>query len=283
MVWFADASKLGYASCIYVKTSYVDGSVDARLILGKTRVAPILPQTIPRLELLAALILARTMKQVADTLSKVMEIKDVFYLTDSEVVYQWIKNENRTYSKFVENRVREIRNLTKVHQWRHLPGKENIADIGSRGCDLKKLAEKKEWFEGPDWLKLPPAQWPKSEKIEDDNVAEIKNVEELCVLKTSGQIKENEEAEADIEKIIDSSRYSSIQKLLRITILVLRFIKKCRGKKENDEIHDETVEVKELWMKSLQKKMEKERNFDKTKVSLGAVKDVNGIYRNPKS
>ena len=47
-------------------------------------------------------------------------------------------------------------------------------------------------------VEAPPAQWPKSENIENaDHVAEIKNV-----LKTSEQIKEYEEAEADIENII---------------------------------------------------------------------------------
>ena len=35
-----------------------------------------------------------------------------------------------------------------------------------------------------------------------------------------------------------------MQKLLRITILVLQFIKKGRGEKENDEIHDETAEAR---------------------------------------
>ena len=55
---FGDASSSAYAAVVYlaIKSRF---STQVRLIASKTRVAPLRKQTIPRLELLAALILAR--------------------------------------------------------------------------------------------------------------------------------------------------------------------------------------------------------------------------------
>ena len=56
---FSDASKLAYAAVVYVRTCYENGLIDVRLVASKSRVAPLKSQTIPCLELLGALILAR--------------------------------------------------------------------------------------------------------------------------------------------------------------------------------------------------------------------------------
>ena len=58
-----DASECAYAAVMYLRTVYVDGTVSISLIASKTRVSPVKKQSIPRLELLGALILAR----LADT------------------------------------------------------------------------------------------------------------------------------------------------------------------------------------------------------------------------
>ena len=55
---FSDASERAYAAVVYIRSTYSDGQVEVRLVASKSRVAPIKRQTIPRLELLGALILA---------------------------------------------------------------------------------------------------------------------------------------------------------------------------------------------------------------------------------
>ena len=55
---FSDSSEKAYAAIPYMQTAYTDGQVQKRLITSKTRVAPIKKQSIPRLELLGATILA---------------------------------------------------------------------------------------------------------------------------------------------------------------------------------------------------------------------------------
>jgi len=54
---FSDASNCAYTGVVYIRSLYEDGGVDVHLVASKTRVAPLKRQTIPRLELLGALIL----------------------------------------------------------------------------------------------------------------------------------------------------------------------------------------------------------------------------------
>ena len=61
------------------------------MIAAKTRAAPLTNQSIPRLELLGALILSRLMKTVKRALQQFTTINSEVHLTDSQVVLTWIK------------------------------------------------------------------------------------------------------------------------------------------------------------------------------------------------
>ncbi|XP_049886864.1 uncharacterized protein LOC126381435 [Pectinophora gossypiella] len=56
---FTDASERAYGACLYVRSVSNSGQVLVRLLMAKSRVAPLKPTTIPRLELCAALVGAR--------------------------------------------------------------------------------------------------------------------------------------------------------------------------------------------------------------------------------
>ncbi|XP_017891297.1 uncharacterized protein LOC108631691, partial [Ceratina calcarata] len=56
---FADASNAAYAAAIYLRVESLDGTVRVALLIAKTKVAPLKVQSIPRLELCAAVLLAR--------------------------------------------------------------------------------------------------------------------------------------------------------------------------------------------------------------------------------
>lgn len=48
----------------------------------------------------------------------------------------WIQK-NRPWNMFIGNRVKEIRLLSNLSQWCHVPGLMNPADLPSRGCGAK--------------------------------------------------------------------------------------------------------------------------------------------------
>ena len=162
LVGFCDASEGAYAAVVYVVGENAAGEKESKIVMCKTRVSPIKKQSIPRLELLGALILSRLMKRVNEELEKVLELDEIICLTDSEVVLNWIQK-NREYKMYVQNRVEEVRRNTSVDSWYHVPGDENIADLPSRGCvpsHLMKLEVMNRWKFGPSWMKKDKSEWP---------------------------------------------------------------------------------------------------------------------------
>ena len=115
---------------------------------SKTRVAPPVGQTIPRLELLSALILARLISHIRSVLEQFILISQVRCGSDSEVALFWIRGEDREWKQFVQNRVCEIRSLVPLNAWGHCSSKEKPADIASRGTSPAILAEST-WVSGP--------------------------------------------------------------------------------------------------------------------------------------
>ena len=51
---FCDASQIGYGAVLYLRFAGPDGQVHCSFVMGRSRVAPVRPTTIPRLELVAA-------------------------------------------------------------------------------------------------------------------------------------------------------------------------------------------------------------------------------------
>lgn len=98
---FSDASKQAYAAVVYLQSSYDDGRVAVRLLCSKTRVAPVKQQSIPRLKLLGACILARLMNTVQNSLPE--EIRK-FYWTDSKTTLCWITSE-KPWRQYVNHRL----------------------------------------------------------------------------------------------------------------------------------------------------------------------------------
>ena len=105
------------------------------------RVVPLSSQTIPILELLAAVILARLVKAVEGALKCEVPIRMITCWSDSEVALCWIRGIDKEWKQFVQNRVKEIRSLLPVESWRCCPTDSNPADVPLRGMNSSHLAE----------------------------------------------------------------------------------------------------------------------------------------------
>ena len=130
---FADASELGFAGVIYLRYVYLSDEVSCAFLVGKSRVAPLKPLTVPRLEL-QAVVLATARLSIAVQRELNVSVHEVFYWVDSLAVLQYIKNESRRFPTFVANRIAEICENTKPQEWHHVPGALNPADDGPEVC-----------------------------------------------------------------------------------------------------------------------------------------------------
>lgn len=65
---FVDASENAYGAVVYARYSYEDGSLSSNIVAAKTRVAPTIATSIPRLELLGAVVGVRMAKSISATL-----------------------------------------------------------------------------------------------------------------------------------------------------------------------------------------------------------------------
>ena len=152
LVGFCDASSRAYTAVVYLKVVSDTNQVDIRFVAAKTRVAPTNGPTIPRLELLSALLLSKLIDSVHSALQQELQLNDPTCFTDSKVALYWIQGTNHEWKQFVENRVNTIRQLVAPNHWKHCPGKDNPADIPSRGASASELSENPLWLNGPDWL-----------------------------------------------------------------------------------------------------------------------------------
>ena len=148
---FSDASATGYGAATYLLTKYEDNTVVTNLAMSKSRVVPIKAETIPRLELRAAVLGVELWQLVSKALN-VKKEKSYFW-TDSGAVLAWIKTPSKVLKMYVANRTLRIQDLTEIENWRWTPTDQNPADIISRGADLQEFVTNDLWLHGPTYLK----------------------------------------------------------------------------------------------------------------------------------
>ena len=254
---FCDASKYAYAAAVYLRQEAKDRCIN-RLVFSKARLAPNKELSIPRLELLAALIGVRCMKFVEKELK--LEIEQKHMWIDSQCVLKWIGS-NRTFTIFVENRLNEIRKDRDI-VYHYIPSSENPADFPSRSLDTEELRDNHLWWYGPEWVLSPSDSWPTWELKRKENDTELqgeyrtKNMmyEAKLVAGEGLMDKQDKTKKVSAPLDIDINRFSSLTKLLRVTVLALRFINKLKKtSRSNGQIDSKDINQAEtLWTRYVQ-------------------------------
>ena len=116
--------------------------------MSKSRVAPTKTVSLPRLELLAAVVNARLLKLTFVAESLTLKVDRVVCWTDGMVTLQWIRGSSSQRKTFVANRVAEIQSTWDPQHWKHC-GEDNPAVLLARGLPAKVLADNKLW-----WIRL---------------------------------------------------------------------------------------------------------------------------------
>ncbi|XP_055590993.1 uncharacterized protein LOC129743074 [Uranotaenia lowii] len=156
---FSDASEKAFGGCIYIRSRDSHGLVWTRLVSSKSKVAPLKCQSIARLELSGALLIAEQYEKVKDSLKIAAK---AFFWTDSTCVLRWLQAIPTVWTTYVANRVSKIQSITQGCKWNHVPGIENPADLISRGVSPANIVENQFWWNGPAWLSELPDGWPQA-------------------------------------------------------------------------------------------------------------------------
>ena len=274
---FCDASQHAYGACIYLRIE-TQGVVEIRLITAKTHIAPQKGETIPRLELMAA-VLAQLITNVRKVLKNSVKIKQCFCWSDSQVVLHWIYSNKKQKQLFVLNRVRQITSLVNKESWGYCPTNQNPADIASRGIECPKIVDNRIWWKGPLFLQQDYTEWPKFEFAPSQEPDVNSSVNTFITV--------SETSSNGLQELINCNNYSNINKLIRVTAYVLKFIELLKTKRgqaksvsgKSNETDQYINKAKRYWHKEVQKSFYKDPKFKETERNLGTFVDNEGIIR----
>ena len=245
---FADASERAYGAVSYLRLVDIDGKVHCSFLMAKSKLAPLRATTIPRLELAAAVVAVK-LDQIIRHEMQLPLMESVFW-SDSMIVLQYLRNENRQFQTYVANRVTMIHEQSSPSQWRHVDSALNPADDVSRGTCMtaQQLVNCDQWFSGPPFLLMDEDAWPKQpdlKSFELSNDAEVKRQPQVYVVNSTV----NQRPTCTILEDL-FTRYSSWYKLKKAVGWILRTKSMLHQKvaKGHDEviIVNESLTVKEL-------------------------------------
>ena len=193
---FCDAS--GYA---YGAACYVQGVSRGHLLTSRARVTPMEARSLPQMELTAIELGCRLASYVLDVLNHIT-FRNKYIWSDNEAALCWVRNDSSN-KPYVRNRVASIRELATGYTFQHVGGKENPADLLTRGMTTCALKNSELWWSGPPWL-AQRRDWPEQKTT-------VISVHSLLVLPQPEPL------------IIDPEKFSSLGRLLRVTGFVFQF------------------------------------------------------------
>ncbi|KRX13086.1 Pol polyprotein, partial [Trichinella nelsoni] len=180
-----------YAACAYIRVESMDHQMSANLVISRNRVAPLRQISLPRLELMAALLCAR----LKEYLEKELTLPIIMTLPGDLL-------ERQQGSSGLDQR--STRTLEAV---RRKPS------AGNPGINVSPVLE----------------------------ILEPADIPSRAVKVLTGQTDK-----CSLEQVINPSRYSRYETLIRVTAYCLRFARNCQSP-ASERTTDVNLSVKELW------------------------------------
>ena len=210
MVAFSDGSQQAYGSCIYVRWKLSNGSFESNLVMAKNRLAPVKSMTIPRIELMGAVMACRLRATIVREMD--YEFSEFLHIVDSQIVFDQIHKDSYKFGVFVANRIAEVQNTTQLTDWAWTESHNNVADLVTRPMKIDQLDGK--WKHGPDYLRRDVSEWPIKKELRSTEVLPDEIIKS-CVSTIS----------ICKEEVIDVKRFSVLNKLLRVTSIIIKMLK----------------------------------------------------------
>lgn len=247
---FADASMKAYGAVAYFKQDH-----HTSLIMSKTKVSPLKTISLPRLELMAAVLAIRLAKFIISSI----KCKCSIYLwSDSQIVLHWI-NSSKKLKPFIGTRVNEIISTFPPSCWQYCPTSDNPADLLTRGITSQQLALSTIWKRGPTWLTY-KSQWPTwnpTEVIHSQHPEVIAAItlEETEAMNPDINYHEPNATAHGLHHILSICRYNNLTKFLSVSAYILRFIHNCKNpttKQVGSVTPSERTKANLLWIRNTQ-------------------------------
>ena len=269
---FCDASPRAFAAVVYLLVETHSGR-HVRFLASKTRVAPLKPLTIPRLELLSAFLLAWLIHCISQALENELTLSRPQCFTDSMVALYWLLGTEKSWKPFVHNRVEEIRRLILPEHWSHCSGRCNPADLPSRGLTPLQLSQSRLWMDGPEWLKTGELSRTVELQMPELCYSEMKQAEAVHGLLSAVE-------PSGIGEVMKCDDFSSFRRLIDITSLVLKFGRHLLQTIRPDaSALDDRAKAEILWIIESQKVLVNDSNFSQWKKQFTLFLDHNKIWR----
>ena len=289
--------------------------------------------SIPKLELRGAVLAAKLTENVLNELKVNYNVDQVLLWTDSTCVYSWILNTGNLYERFIQTRLEIIRKLLPNGTWKLVPSKLNPADIISKGCGIQLLNNnyKKLWFHGSSFLSQPAENWPEvkpGDKFDSVSVTKLctesiipclsagissetnkvpclsvgtnlsesmsENITVPCL--SAGTDHFSEKETPSLSNVIKVEKFSSLNKLLRVSAFVMKFITNLKSAlRQKEELNNkygnvldnsglaltanELNLVKIKWLKEVQMNIVNKGNYKQLCKSLNLYFDDNDLIR----
>ena len=174
--------------------------------------------------------------------------------------------DKREYKVFESNRVAKIREHSYL-KWNYVPTRNNPADLGSQGCELRKLCEF--WWNGPEWLG-DCKNWPEQPDNTNNDESE----------KARKMVNELLATTVDLQNPIDTFLNKfTLRKTLRILSSINRFLNNCRNSKVSGPLTADRILVQRKFLiKREQNLYSNTENFEIRRQQLNLKPNEEGIY-----
>jgi hypothetical protein len=133
--------------------------------------------------------------QLAQTVTSALQIP-------METVQFWcdrLRGPSRRCKPFIAHRVGETHMHSNPQQWRHIPTKENPADLLSRGMRSANLIKRGMWWNGPKFLELPESEWPEDSFKKGDSIVIDQEMKKTDIAYTVRQPEDNKKSDDDMK------------------------------------------------------------------------------------
>ncbi|XP_022787689.1 uncharacterized protein LOC111327715 [Stylophora pistillata] len=196
-----DASLLAYAAVSYARHKYEEGEVTVRFTAAKAKIAPMKATSVPRLELMAAVLGLRLARKVSELLQ--IPFENCTLWTD------------------------KIHQKSSPRQWRDVPTDLNCADDATRRLHAKVLTGEQCWFRGTEFQSEHEDAWPQGkctvlEERSEKCLAEIVKPKMTFAIEIS-------------QPLMNPLKYSSWNRLRGVTAWVRHFADLLLAKVKNKQ------------------------------------------------